>query len=718
MPSLSSLLTSPGGLWFAEMFAWTALTVVVVRGLDHALRKRVRPAVRLALYGAVFARLLLPGDWTSPVVSSASDWLASSFPGDLAGSVALANGGAQLIAAPVPALIGSSAAAIATPMAAAATASVVDPWAWLVGLYALVVVLLSARLLLGYRQLARVRRSSSPVTRSIAKLAPRYDIVEHDSQGPLATGVLTPTIILPRRLSRHLPADALANVIRHEVAHHERRDPLLIAALNVVTIALWPVLPLWWAKSRIRDLVEQAADDHALRDSTPAQRQRYAKLLIEMVDLGAMIRPAAPALSLGGYAHLRGRILSLRHRSRWPRWLQAGAVGSAVAGVVACSGLADEDDAGTNDDAVEQGEAELRDGDVAPPETLRVAMENHDRYERSKDPADAETAERAYATFLTQHPDHEKAHEAAYYRAELAWARAVQRYEADKSSEGAQAFAAARTRFMEVLDRHPNSKFREDSLYAQMLAQKNAVEYDEQLPSGDQAPDSPCESQKDATGHPTFPPCPYSDDIRQVVDALDLYLDQTERRDEETVRALYQRAKIAMEHNHFDEAEPALRRLLDIDDSSQFAVWASEMLTDLLTIRWVTPPHITEGAAEQLRMFAEATKSRPLFQHEKADQLREAVPRLLAGIEWKNAQAMLEAGDHLGCAQAFEAMLERYPGHDEADEIIWNAAQCFEAAGEVDDASRMLERMLDTHVGSEHTKAAKKLLRKLDATRH
>ncbi|TPV93257.1 MAG: hypothetical protein B7733_21445 [Myxococcales bacterium FL481] len=717
MLSLLPLFASPSVSWFAEMFAWTATLVVAARGLEHALRKRVRPAVRLALYGAVFARLLLPAGWASPVVSSASAWVSAWLPVTGHAWAVSANAGAlELVAAPTPELIGSSASAAAT---FATTAAETGPnvLAWLFALYAAGVAWLALRMSFGYRQLSRVVRSCSPASPGIASLAPQCRVLEHPHQGPLAAGIREPIIIVPRRLTRHLSPESIANVLRHEVAHHQRRDPLLVAGLNVVTIALWPVLPLWWARARIRDLIEQAADERALHGATMAQRERYAKMLLEIVDLGAMTRPAAPALALGGYAHLRARILSLRQRTRWPRWLQVTVVSTGVVGAVTCSGSAG-DESGTHADATRDVDVdvEVRAGETDRPEPthLIAAMEAHEQYARSQDPALAETAERAYAAFLAANPDHRKAAQAAYHRAELAWARAVQRYAADQTTDGAQAFAVARTRFLELLDRYPDSEYREDSLHAQMLAEKNAQEYDPSPPKGANQLASGCDSTNES-GQQRFLPCAYDSKAQSVADALDLFLERTERRDSQAVLALYQRGKLAMEHNRFDEAEPHLRRLLDIDQSTELAVWASEMLMDLLTIRWVSPAHMTDDGAEQLRQFAEAIQSQPLFEHDKANQLREATPRLLAGLDWKAAQAQRGAGDHRGCALAFEAMLERQVNNDRADTLMWNAAQCFEGANDRDAARRWLERLLHEHEDSVHAGDARQRLRELDA---
>ena len=81
---------------------------------------------------------------------------------------------------------------------------------------------------------------------------------------PLVSGS-SPRIVLPRTLADQDPDEALRCVLRHERAHLERRDHVLMAVLQLTLVVAWPILPLWIRRARVRALVELASDERALR---------------------------------------------------------------------------------------------------------------------------------------------------------------------------------------------------------------------------------------------------------------------------------------------------------------------------------------------------------------------------------------------------------------------------------------------------------------------
>ncbi|HEX7378563.1 MAG TPA: M56 family metallopeptidase [Pirellulales bacterium] len=84
---------------------------------------------------------------------------------------------------------------------------------------------------------------------------------------PAAWGILRPTIILPREMSRSLSAEELQWVLLHELAHVRRRD-LAMAAVQRCAAVLYFFHPVVWIANRVIDrLREDACDDLAVSHS-------------------------------------------------------------------------------------------------------------------------------------------------------------------------------------------------------------------------------------------------------------------------------------------------------------------------------------------------------------------------------------------------------------------------------------------------------------------
>jgi len=112
----------------------------------------------------------------------------------------------------------------------------------------------------------------------------------------------------------------------------------------------------------------------------------------------------------------------------------------------------------------------------------------HDEAEKTKNEGTYALAEKAYEGFLKTFPKDKDAYEIQMFYAELLWARAGHLV-ADKKTkpDGLNKFRKAHDEFVKVLEINPEGKFTQDAAFAQMLAMKNALEYDE---TGGQRPDA------------------------------------------------------------------------------------------------------------------------------------------------------------------------------------------------------------------------------------
>lgn len=169
------------------------------------------------------------------------------------------------------------------------------------------------RLVEGARQARRLRRSAQPAPALETLLAhelPRHARIATTAvDGPMVVGLLHPTILIPRALANSLEADALRDILRHEIAHIRRGDLWLTAAVRAVLAAWWwnPFLRLIHARLDLAR--EMACDARAARGC--AARVDYAASLLSsaetLLDLGE--RPAWLAVGmLERRSHLAQRI--------------------------------------------------------------------------------------------------------------------------------------------------------------------------------------------------------------------------------------------------------------------------------------------------------------------------------------------------------------------------------------------------------------------------
>lgn len=79
--------------------------------------------------------------------------------------------------------------------------------------------------------------------------------------GPLAFGLRRPVILVPSHFLDEFDAAQQRVVLTHELAHLAQRDPLWLCFSELVRAVLWWHPAVWWARRRLHDACELAADD-------------------------------------------------------------------------------------------------------------------------------------------------------------------------------------------------------------------------------------------------------------------------------------------------------------------------------------------------------------------------------------------------------------------------------------------------------------------------
>jgi hypothetical protein len=277
---------------FAPLNLWTAALLGGALVLDRALSHRARASWRIALYAPVGLRIVLPIDWTvhltdaTPVIPFIAPPLRIG-----------AGEGGEL--------------PTEGPFSWYALAAVV---------YVAVVTLLAARAIFARARLDRALAGAPCVPGARGVPCP---VVEHDALGPMAVGLFAPRVVLPRRLLVPSEEHALACVLRHEAAHLRRGDAWLSAAMQILAIAAWPVVALWIAIARVRQLIELACDEAALAGADATERRRYGHALLDIAAWQSLAAAPLGAGELHFGSTLRARIEALVSQRHWPTAAQA-----------------------------------------------------------------------------------------------------------------------------------------------------------------------------------------------------------------------------------------------------------------------------------------------------------------------------------------------------------------------------------------------------------
>jgi len=294
----------------ALRFAWpmlwqSSLLIALLFALDVLTRRRLRPAVRYALWLVVLVKLLLPPSLAFP--TGPGWWLRP------------AQAGPPRPRPTTPVVVTYDAHDMPAPSFTAAPVFIapppprLTPASWtLVGMAGVSLGLL-AWMLLRWLQVAREARRSPAAPPSLSELFPelprslRLKLTDHPLS-PAVCGLFRPVILLPRLLAEQLPPAQLRAVLLHELLHLRRGDVWVNCAQALLQIAYWWHPLLWLANARIRRVREEAVDD-AVMLALKEDAETYAPTLLEVAKL-ALHRPMT---SLGLVGILESRS-SLRQR--------------------------------------------------------------------------------------------------------------------------------------------------------------------------------------------------------------------------------------------------------------------------------------------------------------------------------------------------------------------------------------------------------------------
>jgi beta-lactamase regulating signal transducer with metallopeptidase domain len=224
------------------------------------------------------------------------------------------------------------------------------PWIlYLAGGWALLSLLLLARVAWSYGAILRLKRTARPLPpayrerleNALAGYGLRREVRLAESgavPAPMAVGLSRPVILIPAGLAAHLSYEELDQVLMHEAAHIRRFDDWTNLLQKVVEAVFFFHPAVMWIGRKLNLEREIACDDWVV--AATGNARPYAACLTRLVELS---RPGrSPQLAHGAVARKRQitrRVESLlsRRRSRSARFSVAATAAVSGALVVAAA---------------------------------------------------------------------------------------------------------------------------------------------------------------------------------------------------------------------------------------------------------------------------------------------------------------------------------------------------------------------------------------------
>jgi GWxTD domain-containing protein len=170
-----------------------------------------------------------------------------------------------------------------------------------VALWASGVLLFSIRLIGGWRFTARLRATSHPapaewqermeaIAARVGASAARARLaVSSFVSVPTVIGWLRPLILVPVESLTGMPAEHLAALLAHELAHIRRRDYLASVLQSVAEAVLFYHPAVWWVSEQIRATRELCCDDMAVAASDDVLVYARALAALESARVSTMV---------------------------------------------------------------------------------------------------------------------------------------------------------------------------------------------------------------------------------------------------------------------------------------------------------------------------------------------------------------------------------------------------------------------------------------------
>ncbi len=139
-------------------------------------------------------------------------------------------------------------------------------------------------------------------------------------RGPVAAGVMEKVVLVPDDWPQW-DDELRSMVLRHELAHHERRDPLRRWVAGIAVAVNWFNPLVRWMVRRLLIQCEYSCDETVIRSGV--ETRRYAKALC---DLAEAVPLKGPALAMAERSGLEARVRRMMEPQRDDSGMASGAL--------------------------------------------------------------------------------------------------------------------------------------------------------------------------------------------------------------------------------------------------------------------------------------------------------------------------------------------------------------------------------------------------------
>lgn len=212
------------------------------------------------------------------------------------------------------------------PVAAPVSISLPDTRQTFMGIWAMGVVLVMARRMMGSWQLRRIKKQSvalpqASTTTLASRLAHEWGVKRSvelreskDVPVPLTWGTLRPVLMLPQGADRW-EDERLTAALQHELGHIKRYDVLTRGLVDLVCAIYWINPLVWWGAKAMRLTQERACDDMVLNAGVSADG--YATQLLDSArSMQQRFYGALPAVAMAQPSTLETRLLAIVDEKR------------------------------------------------------------------------------------------------------------------------------------------------------------------------------------------------------------------------------------------------------------------------------------------------------------------------------------------------------------------------------------------------------------------
>ena len=324
-----------------------------------------------------------------------------------------------------------------------------------------------------------------------------------------------------------------------------------------------------------------------------------------------------------------------------------------------------------------------------------LARAYHSEAVKTKNPESLRYAEHLYKVYLETFTDASDWAETQYYYAELLWSRADAeanpRLKTEEWKEAADEFTQV------VKTGKVNPKLMKESAYAAVLGWKNALDIDPTIKA-----EVAAENPKDYDKKPDPKPIPEAQ--QKMMAAFDVYIKYIhDPKDEDLIRMKFSKANIYRRYNHFDEAIPIFKDILEHHRDSEAAEYSANLLLDTYNrlqryddlIKLVN-----QLLADQKFLDGKDDLKQRLVVLQKQSK-RKAVEAIEA-----DAEKSKDFQKYVDCGQGYLDIYNQDPTAADNDVVLYNAGVCFQKGKSIGSSIRMFSLLQQYYPKSNLAKRA------------